>query len=79
MAVYEIDPTPWIPNGQHVLDGGPTRLPRTFYTPSETPTRRHEAFCIAYVEPAQQATNQQLRDQVRDFLENQMRLGVEDF
>jgi hypothetical protein len=79
MAVYEIDPTPWIPNGQHVLDGGPTRLPRTFYTPSETPPRRHEAFCIAYVEPAQQATNQQLRDQVRAFLENQMRLGVEDF
>jgi hypothetical protein len=79
MAAYEINPTPWVPNGQQVLDGGPTRLPQTFYTPSETPPRCHDLFCIAYVEPQQQATNHQLRGQVRDFLENQLRIGVEDF
>jgi hypothetical protein len=79
MAAYEIDPTSWVPNGQQVLDGGPAHLPRTFYTPSETPPRRHDSFYIAYVEPQQQSTNHQLLGQVRDFLENQLRIGVEDF
>jgi hypothetical protein len=28
MAVFEVDPTPWLPWGHEIIDGGPTRLPR---------------------------------------------------
>ncbi|KAM0850621.1 hypothetical protein ACQ4PT_052960 [Festuca glaucescens] len=51
MAVFELDPTPWLPLGHEIIDGGPTRLPRTFYTPPEMPQRRHDNLCIAYIAP----------------------------
>jgi hypothetical protein len=37
MTNFEVDPTPWLPHGHQVIDGGPTRLPRTFYSPSVDP------------------------------------------
>jgi hypothetical protein len=40
MAVYAIDPTPWVPNGQHVLDGG-------LHVSPELTTRRLKLHPIA--------------------------------
>ncbi|KAM0885808.1 hypothetical protein ACQ4PT_030071 [Festuca glaucescens] len=37
MANFEVDPARWLPLGHHIIDGGPTRLPRTFYNPSQDP------------------------------------------
>jgi hypothetical protein len=44
MAVFELDPTPWLPLGHQILDGGPTRLPRTYCTPAVAPPRRHNNY-----------------------------------
>jgi hypothetical protein len=52
MAVFEVDPTPWLPWGHQVIDGGPTRLPRTYYNAPHDPLEQHQDFCIAVVEPA---------------------------
>jgi hypothetical protein len=35
MVAFELDPARWVPMGHHLVDGGPTSLPRTCYTPSE--------------------------------------------
>ena len=51
MAVYEIDPESWQPQGQQIIDGVLTRLSRTFYTPVVRPPRRHEAFCVVHLMP----------------------------
>jgi hypothetical protein len=37
MANFEVDLARWLPLGHHIIDGGPTRLPRTFYNPSINP------------------------------------------
>ncbi|KAM0827262.1 hypothetical protein ACQ4PT_068312 [Festuca glaucescens] len=69
MAVFEVDPTPWLPWGHEIIDGGPTRLPRTHYYPSQDPPSRHLAYCIALVEPTPLPAAMALwREQVRDFL-----------
>jgi hypothetical protein len=52
MAVFEVDPTPWLPWGHHIIDGGDTRLPRSYYFAPQEPPQRHQAYCIAIVEPA---------------------------
>ncbi|KAK1649168.1 hypothetical protein QYE76_066973 [Lolium multiflorum] len=51
MANFEVDPTPWLPHGHQIIDGGPTRLPRTFYSPSVDPPRRHDNICVAELMP----------------------------
>jgi hypothetical protein len=51
MANFELDPTPWLPWGHHIIDGGPTRLPRTFYFPAKDPPPQHQSFYVAVVEP----------------------------
>jgi hypothetical protein len=51
MAVFEVDPVPWLPWGHQVIDGGPTRLPRSYYYAAQDPPARHQAFCIATVDP----------------------------
>jgi hypothetical protein len=51
MANFEVDPTPWLSWGHHAIDGGPTRLPRSLYYPAQDPPQRHQAFCIAQVNP----------------------------
>lgn len=52
MAVFELDPTRYVPLGHHIIDGGEARLPRTFVTPPSPIVRRHEAFMVAEVMPA---------------------------
>jgi hypothetical protein len=47
MVNFEVEPTPWLPWGHHVIDGGPTRLPRSFYYPAQDPPQTHHSFCIA--------------------------------
>jgi hypothetical protein len=69
MANFEVDPLPWLPWGHHVIDGGPTRLPRSFYYPIEDPLPQHQAFCYAVVHPAPPPHQEGFwRDQVRDLL-----------
>jgi hypothetical protein len=78
MAVYEIDPTPWLPLGHEIIDGGPNRLPRTFYTPPEMPQRRHDNLCVAYIAPPQPEGDAFWREQVRLFVEDNLGLDVMD-
>jgi hypothetical protein len=62
MANFELNPAHWVPEGFQIIDGGPTRLPRTFYTPAVAPQRSHDAYCVAIVEPTQPPElEQQLR------------------
>jgi hypothetical protein len=69
MAVFEVDPTPWVPWGHEIIDGGPTRLPRTFYFASLDPPPRHLDYCIALVDPPPPPAAMVLwREQVHDFL-----------
>jgi hypothetical protein len=37
MVNFEVDLAPWLPHGHQIIDGGPTRLPQTFYSPSVDP------------------------------------------
>jgi hypothetical protein len=37
MAVFELDPTPWLPWGHQIIDGGDTRRPRSYYNPVNDP------------------------------------------
>jgi hypothetical protein len=37
MAAFEVDPTPWLPWGHQVIDGGGTHLPRSYYYPVTDP------------------------------------------
>jgi hypothetical protein len=53
MANFELDPAPWLPWGHHIIDGGPTRLPQTFYFPSQDPPEQHPEYCMAVIEPPQ--------------------------
>jgi hypothetical protein len=69
MANFEVDPTPWLPWGHHIIDGGPTRLPRSFYYPAQDPPQSHQAFCIAQVNPPPLPHDEAFWcDQVRDML-----------
>jgi hypothetical protein len=69
MAVFELDPTPWLPWGHQVIDGGVTRLPRSYYNPQNDPPQQHQSYCIAVVEPAPHPLHQGIwRDRVRDLL-----------
>ncbi|CAM0956790.1 unnamed protein product [Alopecurus aequalis] len=69
MANFELDPLPWVPWGHQIIDGGPTRLPRTFCNPAQDPPELHLAFCFAMVEPAPPANDMDFwRTQVRVFL-----------
>jgi hypothetical protein len=69
MAVFELDPTPWLPWGHQVIDGGDTRLPRSYYNPMSDPPQQEHDTCIAIVEPAPLAIHEgHWWDRVRDFL-----------
>jgi hypothetical protein len=37
MAAFEVDPFPWLPWGHQIIDGGATRLPRTYYYATQDP------------------------------------------
>ncbi|KAM0821255.1 hypothetical protein ACQ4PT_072383 [Festuca glaucescens] len=51
MAVFEVDPLPWLPWGHQIIDGGPTRLPRTYYYAVQDPPVQHQSYCISTVDP----------------------------
>ncbi|KAM0868195.1 hypothetical protein ACQ4PT_041499 [Festuca glaucescens] len=77
MAVFEVDPLPWLPWGHQVIDGGPTRLPRTYYYAAQDPPALHQAFCIATVEPPPPPQAAALwRDQVHNFLVGPLQRNV---
>ena len=52
MANFELDPRRFLPAGLNIIDGGPERFPRAFYTASQPPPRMHEQYMVAIVEPA---------------------------
>jgi hypothetical protein len=63
----------------HIIDGGPTRLPHTFYFPSQDPPEQHQQYCIAIVESAQTPTSDVFwREQARPFLEGPLNNRVLD-
>ncbi|KAM0861167.1 hypothetical protein ACQ4PT_046089 [Festuca glaucescens] len=69
MATFEFDPTPWVPPGFHIIDGGPSRLPRTFVTPSAPMVDAHEGWAVTLVDPPPpENLLQHTMDQVRNFL-----------
>jgi hypothetical protein len=76
MVVYELDPTPWPPLGHEIIDGGPTRLPRTLCTPAVVPPRCHGNYCIAYAKPAQLEGNGFWCNQVNIFIHHNLELEV---
>ncbi|KAM0881896.1 hypothetical protein ACQ4PT_032653 [Festuca glaucescens] len=78
MAVFEIDPTPWLPLGHQIIDGGPTCLPRAYYTPAVPPPCRHDNYCVAHIELPQPGGDGFWRDQVRDFVQENLGLDVMD-
>jgi hypothetical protein len=51
MMVFELDPARWVPAGHQIEDGGPTRLPRMFYTPSENPPSHYGNYVVTILEP----------------------------
>jgi hypothetical protein len=80
MAVFELDPTPWLTWGHQIIDGGDTRLPRSYYNPASDPPQLHQAFCVAIVEPVPLAMHEGLwHDQVRDFLTSPLNRQVIDY
>ncbi|KAK1669893.1 hypothetical protein QYE76_058052 [Lolium multiflorum] len=79
MANYEVDPMLWLPHGHQIIDGGPTRLPRTFYSPSVDPPRRHDNICVAELLPPPPAPLiLHWRQQVRNFIEDHLQCIVEE-
>jgi hypothetical protein len=80
MANFEVDPVRWLTLGHHIVDGGPMRLPRTFYNPSVTPPVRHGNYLVAVLEPAPPAADEGAwRDHVRDFIQQHHHRAVESF
>jgi hypothetical protein len=70
MVVFEVDPLPWLPWGHQVIDGGPTRLPRTYYFPVHDPPSEH----LDPPPPPQAAAL--WREQVHDFLVGPLQRNV---
>ena len=52
MANFPLDPMEFAPPGFEVIEGGPLRLPRSFFSPAVAPDRQHEDYAIAIVESA---------------------------
>ncbi|KAM0827059.1 hypothetical protein ACQ4PT_068439 [Festuca glaucescens] len=79
MANFELDPTRWVPLGHQIIDGRPTRLPRTFYTPSVAPPHRHDSICTGILmPPPPPAEEAAWREQVRLFIVQQLQRAVDD-
>ena len=77
MANYELDPLDFIPPGFEITNGGPLRLPRTFFSPANGPERTHEQYAIGIVEPEPlPEENQIFCNMVSDFLVNQLNRDV---
>jgi hypothetical protein len=69
MAVFEVDPAPWLPWGHQIIDGGDTRLPRSYYYAPQDPPQRHQSYYIAVIDPPPPPQDGALwRQQVSNFL-----------
>ena len=69
----------FVPPGFEIIDGGPLRLPRTFFTPSTAPDRRHEEYAIGIVELEPLPEEVPLyHNMVSDFVVNQLGRDVLD-
>ncbi|KAM0889518.1 hypothetical protein ACQ4PT_027648 [Festuca glaucescens] len=80
MANFEVDPTPWLPWGHQVIDGGPTILPRSFYFATQDPPQERQNDCIGIVNPAPPPNLQAFwRHQVRNFLVGPLNRNVVDY
>ncbi|KAM0867046.1 hypothetical protein ACQ4PT_042252 [Festuca glaucescens] len=79
MVVFEVDPLPWLPWGHQVIDGGPTRLPRTYYYATEDPLSQHHSYCIAVMDLAPPPLDEaHWRNQVLNFLTGPLNRNVLD-
>jgi hypothetical protein len=78
MAVFEVDLLSWLPRGHQIIDGGPTRLPRTYYYASQDPPAMHQDHCIALLEPPPPQAADHWRDQVHNFLIGPLRCNVHE-
>jgi hypothetical protein len=79
MSVFEVDPMPWLPSGHQVIDGGLTRLPRTYYYAAEDPSSHHHSYCIAVMDPAPPPMDEaHWRNQVLNFLTGPLNRNVLD-
>ncbi|KAM0927092.1 hypothetical protein ACQ4PT_003199 [Festuca glaucescens] len=77
MAVFEVDPLPWLPWGHQIIDGGPTRLPRTYYYAAQDPLVLHQSFCIATVDPPPPPHGEEFwKEQVHNFLVGPLQRNV---
>ncbi|KAM0865930.1 hypothetical protein ACQ4PT_042941 [Festuca glaucescens] len=77
MAVFEVDPLPWLPWGHQIIDGGPTRLPRTYYYAAQDPPMQHQSYYIATVDPPPPPQGEAFwREQVHNFLVGPLQRNV---
>ena len=77
MAVYELGPRRFLPTGHDIIDDGPFRVPRTYYTPAQAPPRRHESYMVGIVEPPPPPEDVAIRrQQVHAFITNHLELPV---
>jgi hypothetical protein len=80
MAAFELDPARWVPMGHHLVDGGPTRLPRMFYTPYEDSPARYGNYVVAILERAPLQVDEAVwRELVRDFIVQHHQRAVVSF
>ena len=80
MANFELDPAPWTPAGHEIIDGGPSRLPCTFYSPAVAPPCRHGSWCVGMLMPPQPEEEIPMwRQLVRNYIVDVQRRAVEDF
>jgi hypothetical protein len=78
MANFELNPARWVLHGFHIIDGGPTRLPRTFYNTTVAHAVTHGNFCVAQLNPPPQQQDEVFwRDIIRDFIVNHHQRAVE--
>jgi hypothetical protein len=79
MANFKLDPADWLPQGHQVIDGGPTRLPRTFYSPSMVPPRQHDHIIAVELMPlAPEALVPFWRNQVCNFIVHNLQCTVDN-
>jgi hypothetical protein len=79
MANFELNPARWVPHGFHIVDGGPTRLPRSFYNATVAPAVSHGNFCVAQLNPPPQQQDEVFwRDIIREFIINHHQRAVEN-
>jgi hypothetical protein len=80
MANFELDPARWVPEGHHIIDGGPTHLPHMFYNPSTLPPRRNDTICTVVLIPPQPPQHEEFwREQVCNFVVHNLHRAVDDF